>query len=150
MPLAAMTTNVSEEDEPNAKALYERIMQRWLLQQQDLLEKLQQACPGKLARSLMAMWSWSFERHVAEVWVESFPDFLESYLCQIQGILPDLKNEKSPYFNPDLWRILMNNGGRLKDFVKGALAANACEGELGPHDLFFIPNAGKRGHLASI
>ena len=100
MPLAAMTTNVPEDAQPNAKALYERIMQRWPLQQQDLLEKLQQACPGKLARSLMAMWSWSFENHVAEVWVESFPDFLESYLYQIQGILPDLKNEK-----PDLWRV---------------------------------------------
>ena len=44
---------------------------------------------------------------------------------------------------------LMNNGGHLKDFVKGALAANADKGELGPHDLFFIPNAGKQGHLAS-
>ena len=104
MPLAAMT-NVSEADQPNAKTLYEKIMQRWPQQQQDLLEKLLQACPGKLARSLVAMWSWSFERHVAEVWVESFPDFLESYLYQIQGILPDLKDQKSPYFNPDLWRM---------------------------------------------
>ena len=104
MPLAAMT-NVSEADQPNAKTLYEKIMQRWPQQQQDLLEKLLQACPGKLARSLVAMWSWSFERRVAEVWVESFPDFLESYLYQIQGILPDLKDQKSPYFNPDLWRM---------------------------------------------
>ena len=81
-------------------------MQRWPLQQQDLLVKSEQPRPsGRLARNFTAMWSWSFEHHAAEVSAEPFPDLLESYLYQLQGTLPDLRDEKLPFFNFDLWRM---------------------------------------------
>lgn len=42
---------------------------------------------------------------------------------------------------------LRENGGHLKDFVRGALQANGepHSDDLGPHDLFVIPNGGKEG-----
>ena len=44
---------------------------------------------------------------------------------------------------------LQGNGSHLKDFVKGALAANTGDfaEDFSPHDLFVIPNAGKDGLL---
>ncbi|CAE7820479.1 unnamed protein product, partial [Symbiodinium sp. CCMP2456] len=45
---------------------------------------------------------------------------------------------------------LQGNGSHLKDFVRGILAANSgdCKNDLGPHDLFIIPNGAEEGIAA--